>query len=82
VFGSHEKNYEMQKSEFGKCRWNPATSGRRCRIPEKKFDRIPAGSIAESGHIRLDLGHFGQIRPNQWPDPVISGRFGQIRLDL
>jgi hypothetical protein len=34
------KNYEMQKSEFGKCRRNPATSSRRCRIPARKFDRI------------------------------------------
>jgi hypothetical protein len=34
------KNYEMQKLEFGKCRRNPATSGRRCRILARKFDRI------------------------------------------
>jgi hypothetical protein len=34
------KNYERQKSELGKCRRNPATSGRRCQIPARKFDRI------------------------------------------
>jgi hypothetical protein len=61
----------MQKSKFGKCRWNPATSGRRCRILAKKFDRI-----------RPDPGHFGRIfavlagSVQIRPDP---GRFSQIR---
>jgi hypothetical protein len=34
------KNYEMQKWEFCKYRQNPATSGRRCRIPTRKIDLI------------------------------------------
>jgi hypothetical protein len=77
VFGSHEKITKMQTSEFGKCRRNSAMSGRRCRIPARKFDRIrpkwpdygrklpdPARSMAGSGHIR----------PDQWPDPSRSGQ--------
>jgi hypothetical protein len=39
-----QKNYKMQKSEFGKCRWNSATSGRRCRIPATKFGQIRLAS--------------------------------------
>jgi hypothetical protein len=64
------KNYKMQKSEFGKYRRNPVTSGRRRRIPGRKFDQIrpdPARSMARSGHIQPDPSHFGQIRP-AWPE--------------
>jgi hypothetical protein len=43
-----QKNYKMQKSEFGKCRWNPATSGRSCWIPVRKFEQILA-VLARSG---------------------------------
>jgi hypothetical protein len=34
----------------------------------------PAGSVSGSGQIRPDSGHFGQIRPDQCPNPVKSGR--------
>jgi hypothetical protein len=38
----------------------------------------PTGSVAGSGHILPDFGHFGQIRPDQCPDPAISGRIPAI----
>jgi hypothetical protein len=44
-----QKNYEMRKSEFGKCRRNPTTSGCRCWIPARLFliqpDSIISGQI-------------------------------------
>jgi hypothetical protein len=33
-----------------------------------------AGSVSGSGQIMPDSGHFGQIRPDQCPDPVKSSR--------
>lgn len=79
VFGSHEKNYEMQKSKSGKCRQNPAVSGRHWRIPASKF-----------GQIRSDPGSFGLIQPASehgqnlailWPESgsSSSGEGGRCR---
>jgi hypothetical protein len=74
-----QKNYKMQKSEFGKCRWNPATSGCRCRIPARKFDRIRPKWM-DSGRKLPDQVISGQIRPDLWQDPWPDpNRFGQIR---
>jgi hypothetical protein len=54
-----------------------AEPGQNCRIPaghlrarldpagSGHFCRISAGSVAGSGQIRPDSGHFGQIRPDQ-----------------
>jgi hypothetical protein len=61
------KNYEMQKSEFGKCRRNPATSDRRCRIPATKFVRIWPKWQDSCWNL-----------PDQWLDQVISGRIPAI----
>jgi hypothetical protein len=71
VFDSHEKNYKMQKSEFGKCRRNSAMSDRRCRIPARKFDRIRpetsrSGRIPESSNISDSGLRF-------WHDPSRAG---------
>jgi hypothetical protein len=63
VFGSHEKNYEIQKSEFGKCRWNlAAVAG---------FRRE---SLTGSGRILAILARFGWINSGSvqiraaWPE--------------
>jgi hypothetical protein len=54
------KNYEMQKSEFGKCRRN---------LSDQRPDQVISGWIsailARSSHIRPDPGRFGQIRLDQ-----------------
>jgi hypothetical protein len=70
----------MKKSEFGKCRWNPATSGRRCRIPARKFDRIrqkwPDQVI--SAQIPTVWARSGRNLPDPARSMAGSGRFGQI----
>jgi hypothetical protein len=67
------KNYEIQKSEFGKCRRNPATSGRRCRIPARKFDWIRPKWL-DSGRNLRNPDHFGQIRPESFGSGWINGQ--------
>lgn len=77
----------MQKSEFDKCRRNPATSGRRFRIPTRKFDRIRLDQVI-SGRIPTILAKSGRNLPDPagsmaesghiQPDP---GRFGHLRPD-
>jgi len=70
------KNYKMQKLEFDKCLRNPATSGRRCQIPARKFDRI-----------RPKWPDFDQKLPDPavlarsrlfWPDPTRAGRIPAV----
>jgi hypothetical protein len=65
-------------------RQDPVRSGRiSSRIQSypaefRSFWPDSTGSVSGSGHIRLDPDHFGQIRPDQCPDLVISGRIPAI----
>jgi hypothetical protein len=62
----------MQKSEFGKCRRNPATSTTGSGQINGRIKSYPAGSRPESfGSSPIN----GRIRSY----PAGSGRFGQIR---
>jgi hypothetical protein len=67
------KNYKNAKIEFGKCCWNPATFGSRCRIPARKFDRIRP-KWPDSCRKLSDPGRFGQIRPESSRSAPINGR--------
>jgi hypothetical protein len=56
--------------DLGQIRRDPSRSGQN--------GRDPAGSAARSIQILPNPGHFGQIRPDQWPNPSKSDR---IRSD-
>jgi hypothetical protein len=69
AFGSHEKitkseNANVAVTGIRRACW--AGSGQNCRIPagHLRAGSDPAGSVAGSGHIRPDSGHFGQIQPD------------------
>jgi hypothetical protein len=101
AFGSHEKIMKSENTTVAGIRQRPVVvAGIRRTCPaghlrarsdpagSGHFGRISAGSVAGSGQIRPDSGHFGQIRPGQCQDPIRSGRIpailarsGQIRPD-
>lgn len=84
------KNYEMKKSEFGKCRRNPATSGCRCWIPAGIFwirsDQwsymARSWPFSGSGRILAVLARSGWIDSQIRPDLVGSRPFWPDRACL
>jgi hypothetical protein len=58
------KNYEKRKSKSSDCRWNPTTSGHRCRIPTSRLLRIRPDQWLDPsrpGWIPAILAKSGQI---------------------
>jgi hypothetical protein len=87
VFGSHEKiknakiRVRQMSSESGDV-WSPLPdSGMQFWQDSRRTLPDPVGSMVISVQIWPNSGSFGQIPPNQWPDPARTGRIsGRIRL--